>query len=491
MNNKLFSFLSLVIVIGLGKVLGFFKDLSLSYYLGANDTTDAYFVSVYAAALLYGGIYSAIPLLIVPNASEANFAKRNQEIVISSVTIFIITMFLSLVIFYFSDVIASSFLANSSNDTLYKASYYIKIAAITFPLSTLTLIATSIRLADGEKMPFNLIALFNSSLFIGAVYFWHTPDNFKYALYSTIFSWFLMLCLFGKPLFLLIEYFKGSVAKLSFDKFILLFRTSKVFYLDQINPAVALYFAALCGASFVSLFSYSNKLFLLYISISIVFINSYLVPRFAKDYARGLRSMSKFDLDFNKLMIIVFPLTFFTLLNSEYIVSLVFDRGEITYEHLAVITDLFDILLLAVPCMIVKDIFTKMILINQEPVLLGSIQISAIVFNIAFCSIMISEISIFAVVLGYFLSVLMVCLLLILNSQTKFWTKTRTKINFIVFYGLICIFSFSGFSKVILEMVGELKLFLFTVTILAFWYYVSLKEYIKFNLLQAGKGISK
>ena len=182
MNNKLVSFLSLVIVIGLGKVLGFFKDLSLSYYLGANDTTDAYFVSVYAAALLYGGIYSAIPLLIVPNASEANFAKRNQEIVISSVTIFIITMFLSLVIFYFSDVIASSFLANSSNDTLYKASYYIKIAAITFPLSTLTLIATSIRLADGEKMPFNLIALFNSSLFIGAVYFWHTPDNFKYAL---------------------------------------------------------------------------------------------------------------------------------------------------------------------------------------------------------------------------------------------------------------------------------------------------------------------
>ena len=472
-------------LIGLGKVLGFFKDLSLSYYLGANGTTDAYFVSVYAAGLLYGGIYSAIPLLIVPNASESNLNMRNQEIAISSMAIFLTTMFLSVVVFYFSDIVAGIFLADSIDEAVTTASYYIRIAAVTFPLSALTLIATSIRLADGEKIPSNVIAIFNSSLFIGAVYFWHSADNFKYVLYSTIFSWFLLVFCYGKPIIFLIKYLEWSLRNLSFDRFLLLFRTSKIFYLDQVTPAVALYFAAQCGGSFVSLFSYSNKLFLLYITISVVFVNSYLVPRFAKAYASGLRSISGFDSDFTKLMMIVFPLTLFTLANSEYLVSLVFDRGEITYEQLGIITNLFDILLLAIPCMVVKDIVTKIILINREPVPLAFIQLSAILFNVVFCSIAIPQFSIFAVGLGYFLSILLVCMVLILSGQTRSWITRRSKINFVSSYSLICVLSFSGIDGVLVENVGGLNLLLFTGVILMIWYHTVLKKYFKINLIKS------
>ena len=194
--------------------------------------------------------------------------------------------------------------------------------------------------------------------------------------------------------------------------------------------------------------------------------------------------MSGFDSDFVKLMMIVLPLTLFNLANSEYLVTLVFDRGEITDDQLGIITNLFDILLLAIPCMVVKDIITKIILINREPVPLGLIQLGAIIFNVIFCTIAIPQFSILAVGLGYFLSTLLVCLVLILSGQTRSWITKQSKINFVSSYGLICVLSFLGFNGVLVKNVGGLNLLVFTGAILVIWCYTVLKKYFKINLLE-------
>ena len=484
MRNKVFGFFFLISIVGLGKILGFFKDLSLSYYLGANGTTDAYFVSVYAAGLLYGGIYSAIPLVIVPNASESDFYTRNQEITISSMAILSTTMVLSVAVFYFSDIVACLFLPESTDETVASASYFIRIAAVTFPLSALTLIATSVRLADGEKVPSNAIAIFNSSLFIGAVYVWHSPENFKIALYSTIFSWLLMLLLYGKSIIFLHRYFGCSVRKLSSDRFFDLFRSAKMFYLDQVTPALALYFAAQAGDSFVSLFSYSNKLFLLYTTFFVVFINSFLVPRFAKNYVSGMNSFSDFNSDFTKLMIIVFPMTLFTLFNSEFLATLVFDRGEITQKQLKIIAALFSILALAIPFMVIKDVFVKLILINKDPVPLGFIHLGALLFNVIFCIILVPRLSIVAVALGYFLATLLVAFILIFVGRSGLWSTSRSKALFLLFSTLIFALSIFDLSGIYLDLFGGLDLFLISGSILAVWYVFVLKRFFQISLLK-------
>ena len=471
-------------VVVLGKVLGFFKDLSLSYYLGANDTTDAYFVSVYAAGLIYGGVYSAIPLLIVSNASESQLTRRNQELALSSMTILLVSLLLSAIVFLLSDVVAGIFLADQIENIVTKASFYIRIAALTFPLSALTLIATSIKLAEGNKIPSNAIAVFNSSLFIGAVYFWHSPSNFQYALYSTIFSWLLMVFLYGKTIVFLYAYIGWCVKHLSVKRFSAFFSSAKMFYLDQVTPALALYFAAQSGESFVSLFSYSNKLFLLYVTLFVVFINSYLVPRFAKNYTSGLGSMAEFDCDFSKIMVLVFPVTFFTLVNSQFLVTLVFDRGEITHDQLNIITRVFSILGLAIPFVVIKDVFVKLILINKESVPLGPIHIGALIFNVVFCILAVPIFSIVAVAVGYFLSFLLVSLLLIFGGPSCSWITTRSKINFLYFSIVSCALSFTNIISIVLEKIGGLNLILVTGCALTLWYLIVAKRYFQINPLK-------
>jgi len=183
-------------------------------------------------------------------------------------------------------------------------------------------------------------------------------------------------------------------------------------------------------------------------------------------------------------MVLVFPVTFFTLVNSQFLVTLVFDRGEITHDQLNIITRVFSILGLAIPFVVIKDVFVKLILINKESVPLGPIHIGALIFNVVFCILAVPIFSIVAVAVGYFLSFLLVSLLLIFGGPSCSWITTRSKINFLYFSIVSCALSFTNIISIVLEKIGGLNLILVTGCALTLWYLIVAKRYFQINPLK-------
>lgn len=471
-------------MVTLGKISGFFKDISVAYYLGVNSIADAYFVSVYVAGLFYAGITATIPLLIIPNALEKNNFKREREIISSSMSILIITLVLSVLLFCFASRVANFFLGGSSIETIQNAAQFIKIACVTFPLSAITVIATSIRLAKGEKIPANSLAFFNNSIFILAIYFWHQPSNFELALYTTILSWSLMVVCYGKPLLFFLRHSSYVVASFSISKCKRILSLSKIFYFEQISPALSLYFAAKCGQGFASLFSYSNKLFMLYVTMAVVVINSYIVPAFSKKFVDKMQFKSDLNLNLKHLASITFPLVAFSIVNAEFIVRLVFERGEFSVENTMVVTKMFVFLVLAVPCVLAKDILAKIILINHLKVSLSMIYFIGIFVNAAICVFALSKLSILAVVGGYLISMLLVLFLLMFHRELK-EDLSESMWLFFIGYGITIILAVVLLTYQIELVDSGINKFLATGFFLVVFYLIVFKKYLDSSNLKA------
>lgn len=431
MPNKNLGIAWFLIIVLLGKLTGFFKDLSIAYYLGIDQIVDSYFVSVYVAGLFYAGVSAAVPLLILPEANKDNQTDRENGLLKSIFSIMFVTVMISIILFYFSYHVSEFFLKESSVYSINSASHFIKIASLTFPLSAITLMATSIRLANGEKIPANSLALINNSIFIISIAIWNRPDELIYALYMTIVGWIMMVLMYGKPLHFVFNNLKKFSKHFSFYECKKVFSISKIFYIDQIIPAISLYFAAQLGQGSASLFSYSNKLFMLYITLSLVIINTYIIPFFSK----SLRNITSINSDIDKCIkitgLLIFPVVIFSVINAEFLVKIIFERGAFSADNSKIVTEIFRVLALAVPAMLAKDVLVKILLLKNPKAGLVRYFSIGIIINISICFLAINYHSISGIALGFTLSTILILLLITYSENYKSTISNGLKIYFI------------------------------------------------------------
>jgi len=385
--SKYWKFILIFLLIVLGKFSGFAKDVLMTFYHGVSIVTDAYFLSNSISSVLYMAIYSAIPVLVIPLYARLVLNETRTRINrdLSAAVFFFFFASVCVAIFVFGAAHSLVNLFSGAIDEQVKelAVNYLSIMAVTFALSTLVSFFNSIQTVDKVVIPSYAVPIINNLVFCMGLYFFSSAADFDKILMLGILAWAILLIinyLISRKSFS----FKGSAAFSFFAdrKFMLLFLPALIaFYIEQANGFVGIYFASELGVGAISVFAYSNKLNLIFLSVFLVFLTASLFPRIAAVSARNDHAeLFRYLMGCIRLVVICsIPTVIYMSFYAVEIVGLLFQRGNFMADDVIKVASVFSVVLLALPFCLVRDIMNRVFFSHGNtltPVLLSLVALS-------------------------------------------------------------------------------------------------------------------
>lgn len=384
---KLIFVLSLIL---LGKLSGFLKDVFMTFYHGVSVVTDAYFLSNSISSLLYMAIYSAIPVLLVPIYSHllvvGNRSRINQEL--SAALFFFLFISVCVAIFTFSSAgwLVEVFSNSIEGQVKELAVNYLSIMAVTFAFSTLVSFLNSIQTVDKTVIPSYIAPVVSNFVFCVGLYFFSSGEGFYKVLMLGVLAWSVLLvvnyCLSRQTF----SFRPGAALSLFSDKnFILLFLPAVVaFYIEQVNGFVGVYFSSELGVGAISVFSYANKLNMIFLSVFLVFLTASLFPRIAAVSARNDQiELFRYLMTCIRLLVICsVPAVVYMSFYSEEIVRLLFQRGNFMGDDVVKVASVFSVVLLALPFCLVRDVMNRVFFSHGNTLTPVLLSLGALAMNL-------------------------------------------------------------------------------------------------------------
>lgn len=386
----------LILVFGLilvGKLSGLLKDLLITFYHGVSTVTDAYFLSNSIASLLYMAVYSAIPILIVPMCSrliaEQSSVRLRKDLSAGLGFFLAVSICIASLIIIAAEPLVDLFSGAVQQEVRTRAVSYLSIMAWTFALSTLVSFFNSIQTVRKMVLPSYSVPVVNNSVFCAGLYLFSGVEEFSHVLVLGIVAWLVMVLINGwlcKSVFTF-----SPMAAFDFFKekrFILLFLPAVLaFYIEQVNGFVGVYFASGLGLGAISVYGYSNKLNLVFLSVFLVFLTASLFPRIAAVVGKEDReSLREYLLMCIRLVVIVgVPGVIYMYYYSSEIVSLIFQRGKFMAEDTLKVSAVFSLVLLALPFSLIRDIMNRVFFSHHDTVTPVLLSLGALVVNFLLC----------------------------------------------------------------------------------------------------------
>jgi putative peptidoglycan lipid II flippase len=388
----------MLLVVGLillGKFSGFFKDILMTFYHGVSVVTDAYFLSLSISSLLYMALYSAIPIIVVPLYSRfVNKLNRDkQDKVISATLLFFVTMSIALtvIIFFFSISAVRIFSGGVSETVRNTSAHFLAIMALSFVLSTLVSFFNSLQTVDRITIPSYFTSIINNAVFCFGLFLFNTSDKFSQILYFGVIAWFFLAMANGwlcrKSFHLKInEIFNGFKDR---EFLQLLLPAIGVFYVDQLNSFVAVFFASEAGHGSISILAYSTKLTAVFQSVFLIFLTATLFPRIAVACLDPDRALLKdyLILCIRLMILIAVPITFYMGLYARQIVGLIFERGRFVAEDAVSVGAIFALLVFALPFGMLRDLMNRVFFSFNDTLTPALISLFVLLMNVIFCVI--------------------------------------------------------------------------------------------------------
>jgi len=365
--KKYQGFFWVFLLIILGKISGFLKDVLVTFYHGVSVVTDAYFLSSSISSILHAAIYSAIPMLVVPLYSRILMSESslrvNRELSAAISFFFFISISIAIFVFGAARSLVDLFSGQIDEHVKELAINYLSIMAVTFSFSTLVSFFNSIQTVNKIVIPSYAVPVVNNSVFCIGLYFFSLAGDFDKVLMLGVLAWIVLLFinyLISRKSF---SFRPGYMFAFFSDRsFALLFLPAVVaFYIEQINGFLGIYFASELGVGAISVFAYSNKLNMIFLSVFLVFLTASLFPRIAAVSARGDQDELRRYLAGCIRIIVIFsiPGVVYMSFYSMEIVGLLFQRGNFMNDDVIKVASVFSVALLALPFCLVRDIMNR------------------------------------------------------------------------------------------------------------------------------------
>lgn len=347
----------------LGKATGLAKDMLLAYFEGTSATTDAFFLASAVSGLLVAGVYSAIPIAVVPLYVRLR-GETGRESDLLGVVLFSLGWAVAafLLVMFFGEYLLS-LVAESSPSVIIEANGYLRVMAFGFMFLTLVSVANSLQAVNGEWVPSYVVPIVNNLFFCISILLVREKGDFSIVVTAGVVAW-VVLFIYGIPsLRLALGAAKGlNITKENFLAVISIMAPALlVIYVEQMYVYVGTYFASGLDGHAITLWSYAGKLSLLFTSVFLVYLTTQIFPKLA-----GLAGNSDLSDLFSYIVkcfrlvgFFLAPVLIYLCVYANDLVALLFGRGRFDKNDQIAVAALLSILLLGVPFSIFRDLLNR------------------------------------------------------------------------------------------------------------------------------------
>lgn len=317
----------------MAKVIGFSRDLILSFYYGASKITDVYMIATTIPLVIFSFIGAGIVTSFIPVYSTIKSNKEQRNFLNSIINIvLLLTSFIVLLIFVFTEEIVQLFVPGFDSSSQNLAIKFTRISCLGLYFSGVIFIFQSFLESNGKflatslmSLPLNLILI--SSIFLSSIY------NLEILAWGIVVS-VLFQFLFLTPSLNKTQYrynFKLDLKNKYVKKMILLAIPASIgVSMDQINLIVDRSIASTIVQGGISALTYSNKLIVFIQSILVVSLLTVVFPKISK--VASLYRFKEFNLIIYKFIeifyIIILPVVLILIIYAKTIIEILFGRGE-------------------------------------------------------------------------------------------------------------------------------------------------------------------
>lgn len=358
----------------ISKILGFIREISISFAYGVSEFTDVYFLSLGIPAIFYNIIvlglsssYISINNTLINKEGEIEVKKYNSKIIKCSI---IFGLILSILGLLFSGLISNIFSTNMKEYYSNMLVNSLRIIFLSLSTSGISAILTGY-LNNNGKYNYPLIGGILSNIIIISSIFLSKKFGFIFLIFGALIG------IMSQALVLLISSinngFNINFSKLSIDKNVNdTFKMAlPIFFsvaVTELNYFVDKYIASLFQTGSISLINFSTRLYLFFNSLLIVPVVTIIYPKLSKLLNKKLNSSVKKVLD-NGLrlgVILIIPTMFFIIFFSEEVVNFIFNRGEFNKDNVIIVSKILSIYILSLFPVLISEILNKILYSNQN-----------------------------------------------------------------------------------------------------------------------------
>lgn len=331
---RLFNVAALVMLCALlSKILGFFREILLSYFYGASGVSDAYLVSLTIPGVVFAFIGVALSVGFVPVYGRVVRNGGDGNLFVSNLIffVFLICTFIVSATYFYAEEIVFVFSPGFNSETKDLAVFFTRIFVFGIYASALISIFTGYFNVNGSVLipviagiPFNavvLLSIFLSSHF-GVVYLILGPFFAKIVeiIYFAPYLWrkgFRYVPSFdmGDP----------GLKSMVFLSAPLLISVS----VEQVNVLVDRSIGSTLGEGAISSLSYAHHLNQFILGVFVVSIATICFPRLSRSYNDG--NVGEFSKILSEALVavtfLIVPSAIFFIFFSSDVVSFVYERG--------------------------------------------------------------------------------------------------------------------------------------------------------------------
>ncbi|CAH1225195.1 Lipid II flippase MurJ [Paenibacillus auburnensis] len=327
--------LYLVIITVFSNILGFLRDIVLSYFYGTSGVSDAYLISLTIPGIIFTFIGVGLSTIFIPVYSSALNEKDQisaDKFMNNTINFLLIACSVIVVIgLVFAEESVKLFASGFKGDTLKLAVSFTKISifgiyfsGLIYILSGYLQIKNKFIITATMGLPFNIVGIL--FIYLGHKY------NIMFLSVGSIASvaiQFLCLLYFAKK-----QGFKYETSLNKNDEYFKKMLNLSIpvilgVSVNQINSLVDQMIASNLGSGGISALNYANKINLSINTIFVMSVVTILYPKISKLAAeKKVEELKKSATEtINIVIILIIPITMGVLVFSNQIITLLFGRG--------------------------------------------------------------------------------------------------------------------------------------------------------------------
>lgn len=450
-------FLTLANIIG--KILGFGKDVLISYHYGASAMTDALFLAMAIPTMILGVFTSASDSAIIPqyNRILTNKGREYADLNFSNIVniLLFIGFFVSLFICFFPNLLLGFFAPGFKEKQIVYGVKFLRLFSF-FGLLHIMYCFFSSYASVYNKITMRSILACTTNLFV-IIALLIDPDPNMLAL-----SWAFLL---GYIIHGVLPFFYAK--KIGFHyKFIFNFKSveyikfihvfvpimGSAFLLD-INMFVDRFLSSSMGVGSISSLSYASRLTSIFDTMIVVGIGVVILPLMSNlnllgDKNKFVEASSKI---IRLMIILLLPIVVLSMSLSKEIISLVYMRGNFSQQSVDIVAQLFFLLSPQILFISLQAIMAKLFHSMENTRIPLYSTFLGVILNIILSLILSHFIGLNGIALATSIAMIVNFIILFVVFKIKIgWTKY---LNSIYFFKLILIFLCMYFVGYILQCV--------------------------------------